>query len=46
MLYYLKQCAVLSRYRHAQPLVTQWIVAHQAPLSMDMGFSRQEHWSG
>ena len=24
--------------------VTQWTVAHQAPLSM--GFSRQEHWSG
>ena len=34
----------------AQPLsrvqlvVTPWIVAHQAPLSM--GFPRQEHWSG
>ena len=24
--------------------VTSWIVAHQAPLSMD--FSRQEYWSG
>ena len=24
--------------------VTQWIVAHQAPLSME--FSRQEYWSG
>ena len=24
--------------------MTQWIVAHQAPLSM--GFSRQEYWSG
>ena len=24
-------------------LVTQWTVAHQAPLSF--GFSRQEHWS-
>jgi len=24
--------------------VTPWIVAHQAPLSMD--FSRQEYWSG
>ena len=25
-------------------LVTPWIVAHQAPLSM--GFSRQEYWNG
>ena len=25
-------------------LVTPWIVAHQAPLSM--GFFRQEYWSG
>ena len=25
-------------------LVTPWIVAHQAPLSM--GFPRQEYWSG
>ena len=25
-------------------LVTPWIVAHQAPLSM--GFSRQEYWTG
>ena len=25
-------------------LLTQWTVAHQAPLSM--GFSRQEYWSG
>ena len=25
-------------------LVTPWIVAYQAPLSM--GFSRQEYWSG
>ena len=24
--------------------MTPWIVAHQAPLSME--FSRQEHWSG
>ena len=24
--------------------VTQWTVAHQAPLSM--GFSRQEYWNG
>ena len=27
-----------------QLFVTQWTVAHQAPLSMD--FSRQEYWSG
>ena len=27
-----------------QLFVTQWTVAHQAPLSM--GFSRQEYWSG
>ena len=26
--------------------VTPWTVAHQAPLSMSMGFSRQEHWHG
>ena len=31
----------LSRVRL---LVTAWIVAHQAPQSME--FSRQEHWSG
>ena len=31
----------LSRVR---PLVTPWIAAYQAPLSM--GFSRQEYWSG
>ena len=27
-----------------QLFVTQWTVAHQAPLSM--AFSRQEYWSG
>ena len=32
---------LLSR---VQLLVTPWIAAHQAPLSM--GFSRQEYWSG
>ena len=32
---------LLSR---ARLLVTPWIAAHQAPLSM--GFSRQEYWSG
>ena len=35
------KCLPLS---HVQLFVTQWTVAHQAPLSM--GFSRQEHWSG
>ena len=29
---------------HVRLFVTQWTVAHQAPLSM--GFSRQEYWSG
>ena len=35
-------CSVTKSY----PIVlwSQWIVAHQAPLSL--GFSRQEHWSG
>ena len=32
---------LLSR---VQLLVTPWIAAHQAPLSL--GFSRQEYWSG
>ena len=27
-----------------RPFVTEWTVAHQAPLSM--GFPRQEYWSG
>ena len=29
---------------HGRLLVAQWIVAHQAPLSM--GFPRHEYWSG
>ena len=29
---------------HVQLFETPWIVAHQAPLSME--FSRQEYWSG
>ena len=28
----------------SNPFVTLWIVAHQAPLSME--FCRQEYWSG
>ena len=34
-------CELLSC---VQLFVTPWIVAHQAPLSME--FSRQEYWSG
>ena len=34
---------VLSHFSHVQLFVTQWTVAHQAPLSI--GFSRQEYWS-
>ena len=35
---------VLSLSSCVRLFVTQWTVAHQAPLSM--GFSRQEDWSG
>ena len=31
---------------HVQLFETPWTVAHQAPLSMSMGFFRQEYWSG
>ena len=34
----------LSRFSHVRLCATQWMAAHQAPLSL--GFSRQEHWSG
>ena len=27
-------------------LATPWTAAHQAPLSLSMGFSRQDYWSG
>ena len=37
-------CMHVSRFSHAQLLVTLWTVARQAPLSM--GFSMQEYWSG
>ena len=33
-----------NHFSHVRLIVTQWAVAHQAPLSM--GFSRQEYWSG
>ena len=36
--------SVLSRFSCAWLLTTLWIIAHQAPLSME--FSRQEYWSG
>ena len=29
---------------HVQLFATSWIVAHEAPLSME--FSRQEYWNG
>ena len=35
---------VLSSLSHVGLFVTQWTIAHQAPLSMK--FSRQESWSG
>ena len=40
---YLCECMVswVSRVQH---FVTQWTIAHQAPLSK--GFSRHKHWSG
>ena len=39
------QCGcVLSCFSCVWFFVTLWMVAHQAPLSID--FSRQEHWSG
>ena len=31
---------------HVWLFATPWTVAHQAPLSMSTGFSREEHWSG
>ena len=35
---------MLSCFRRVRLFVTQWTVAHQAPLSV--GSSRQEYWSG
>ena len=37
-------CCMLNHSSPVWLFVTQWTVAHQAPLSM--GFSRQEYWSG
>ena len=41
--FFLRVC-LLSCFSHVWLFVTPWIVAHQAPLSME--FSRQEHWNG
>ena len=35
---------VLNSFSHIRLVVTLWVVARQAPLSM--GFSRQDYWSG
>ena len=37
-------CWLLSRFSRVQLFVTPWTIALQVSLSM--GFSRQEHWSG
>ena len=36
--------ALLSCFSHVCLFATLWMVAHQAPLSIE--FSRQEYWSG
>ena len=36
--------SVWKSLSHVQLFTTPWIVAHQAPLSME--FPRQEYWSG
>ena len=41
---FLMRACMLSHFSHVQIFVTLWIVAHQAPWSME--FSRQEYWSG
>ena len=42
-LFLINRC-MLSQFSHVWLFVTLWIVAHQAPLSIE--FSRQEYWSG
>ena len=37
---------MLSRLSHVQLFKTLRIVALQGPLSLSMGFSREEYWSG
>ena len=44
MLFHSLMCSCVWTLSHVQLFVTQWIVVHQAPLSM--AFSRQEYWSG
>ena len=36
--------ACVGMFSHVWLFATPWIVAHEAPLSME--FSRQEYWSG
>ena len=38
------RCVYAHSLSHIQLFVTEWTVAHQAPLSMEL--SRQEYWSG
>ena len=42
--YYVQPRAPAHSLNYVQFFVTPWIIAQQAPLSME--FSRQEHWSG
>ena len=42
--YYLLLCCCHLVAKLCQLFVTTWIIAHQAPLSVE--FPRQEHWSG
>ena len=41
--FYLDEIVHAQSLSHVRLFVTQWIAAHQAPLSME--FSRQEYWS-
>ena len=42
--FYLDEIVHAQSLSHVRLFVTQWIAAHQAPLSM--GFFTQEYWSG
>ena len=44
MILYMYNSVCKTRVSHVQLSVTPWIVARQAPLSME--FSRQDYWSG
>ena len=41
-----KHKSKVKSFSHVQFFATPWTIACQAPLSMSMGFSRQEYWSG